>query len=206
MPPETGTTTPPETGTTPPPETGDQTPPVSLEEQLKAAQESITKLEAALKKANSESAKRRVELEALKQQLTGQQGEEVTPGDEPEAVKKLRKENDRWKKQAEQAVAEARALRLTTLVERLASKVGYQDRAAVVALKLGDWTQIDVAADDAEVQVEELLKEILKEYPYLAKPPAPAPRTNATDQGKGSGFSVEDATKKKRTDPRYVGV
>lgn len=206
MPPETGTPTPPETGTpTPSPETGDQTPPLSLEDQLKAAQESITRLEAALKKANSESAKRRVELEALKQQQAGQ-GEEVTPGDEPEAVKKLRKEHDRWKKQAEQAVAEARALRLTTLVERLAPKVGYQDRAAAAAMKLGDWTQIDVAADDAEAQVEELLKEILKDHPYLAKPPAPAPRTNATDQGKGSGFSVEDATKKKRTDPRYSGV
>lgn len=195
--PATGTGTP-ATGATGSTPTG-----LPTQEEWAATQESIRKMEHALKEANKESEKRRKELsEAEKAKLTAEEQTEAE-------LKELRAAKEEWDVQRAELFLERE-------VNRLAPTLGIVD--AEVITRLLDWDELEFDDKGRATNVETAVKAILGAKPYLSKKPEPVPggtRTgnNAADGTSGDGPAPNltaaelEAAKSSGIDPvRYAAL
>lgn len=121
----------------------------------------------AARKLRSEAKSLRERLKAAEDKLKERDDADLTDR------QKLERDNQAAKAKVEQL--EQRERELTA--QLVAGKVGIRQEAVADAVKLLDWSKIDDAADEA--QVEQALKQLLKDKPYLAG------RSGGLDGGRG---------------------
>ncbi len=167
-----------DTGETPDEQDNDSQDELSLEQQLEAIKAEQQRTAAALKKANRESASRRKKLEAFEQQ------EEERKQAEMSELEKAQQEIADLKQdqQAKETAFNEQLIRLD--IQSKAAQLGFVSLDD--AVQLVDKSDI-VLNDDGEIEgVEEALKTLAKDKPYLLSGDAPPPKAPNLDSGAGN--------------------
>lgn len=170
-----------------------QPPKTETVEELKAQ---IARLEAAVKDANKEEAKRRKRLEELEKAEQERQAAQMSETD------KLQKKLAELERRAAEMAAENQRIMVRNAIELAAAEMGFHKPAEAYAL--ADLSTVTVDGDQVK-GVKEALEALAKSSPHLLKSQqqaAPVPPTPRPD--KGHPAAVEDIAARKRAE--YAGT
>jgi multidrug efflux pump subunit AcrA (membrane-fusion protein) len=153
----------------------------------------IKRIEAALKKANSEAKNYRLEAEELKKYKEAAESAKLTDQE------RLDKEREQLKQQLadlqkahEDTIRQAKEYKVNTEVRLQAAQSGFSDPND--AVKFLNWDDIETDDDGNPTNVSELVANLLKTKPYLAKPTSrSAPAVSATNPSR-SNRTADDPT------------
>jgi hypothetical protein len=182
---EMDATTTPDTGETPETEQQSTTGTEQQPESQPSAEDLTKELEkarAALKKANKEAASYRnaeKELKALKDQIEAEKLSEK---------ERLEKRLADLQKAHDDAIRQAQEYKINTEVKLQAAQSGFSDPND--AIKFLDWSEIEYDDNGAPSNVAELVADLLKAKPYLARPQSrQAPNVSATNPSRSARVS-----------------
>jgi hypothetical protein len=183
---EMDATTTPDTGVTPETEQQSTTGTEQQQPESQPSAEDLTKelekARAALKKANKEAASYRnaeKELKALKDQIEAEKLSEK---------ERLEKRLADLQKAHDDAIRQAQEYKINTEVKLQAAQSGFSDPND--AIKFLDWSEIEYDDNGAPSNVAELVADLLKAKPYLAKPQSrTAPAVSATNPSRSARVS-----------------
>lgn len=168
------------------PEATETKQPQSLDEAMALLSEYKTQL----KRVNSESAERRRKLASLEEAEVKRQQAEMSELDKLKV--KLAETDDLY----QQTLNDLTKLRIRHAVEMSASRLGFHRPED--AHQLMDWAGVEVDEEGNVKGIEEALKALVKERPYLIHQQQVAPDLNAQQRGAGGTRSQEEIVQRKR--------
>ncbi len=155
------------------------------------AQAELTRVRAALKKANAEAAERRKKLKAF------EEAEQKRKDAELSDKERLERQLVAAQQAQEEAEAMVNDVLLRTAVDRAAAKAGFIDPE--VAYQLADLSGVEIGEDGEVAGVEKALKGLAKDKPYLLKQEGSQQLDiNAGKGGKGKGGQADLEAIKRR--------
>jgi len=167
-----------------PPETTDK--PKSLEEALAQLDE----LRGQIKRVNAESADRRRKLAAYEEAEAKRQQAELSE------LEKLRVQAAEKDDLYQQAINDLTKLRIRHAIEMAAGRLGFYKPED--AAQLMDWSGLEVDEEQNVKGVEDALKALLKERPYLIRQQQAAPDLNAQQRSQGQTPKAREEELRKR--------
>jgi chromosome segregation ATPase len=167
---------------------------------LTDVQAELEKMRKALKDANKEAADRRKRLDELEAEEKKRKEAELSE------VQKLQKQLADAKAAAEAREKEVETLRLRSAVESAATKLAFLNPAD--AYLLADLSGVEMTSDGKATGVEDALKALLKDRPYLANGSKPdgkgTPRPGQQTQGREP--PTDDLLERKRREGGYSSI
>lgn len=163
-------------------------------------QAEVETMRKALKEATKEAVDRKKRLADLEAEENKRKEAELSE------VQKLQKQLADAKAAAEAREKEVEALRLRSAVESAATKLAFLNPAD--AYLLADLSGVEMTADGKATGVEDALKSLLKERPYLANGQKPdgkgTPRAGQQTQGREP--PADDLIERKRREGGYSSI
>lgn len=156
-----------------PPEPTAEAKPASLDEAVRE----LAELRAQVKRVNAESAERRRKLAAFEAAEVERKQADLSE------LEKLRVQVAEKDDLYQQSINELTKLRIRHAVEMAAGRLGFHKPED--AAQLMDWAEVTVDEDGKVKGVEEALKALLKDRPYLVRQQQAAPDLNAQQRGAG---------------------
>jgi hypothetical protein len=142
----------------------------------------LENLRSALKKANAEAAKHRKDAKELAVYRDQIESEKLSEQE------KLQKQLADLQKAHDDTVRQAQEYKVNTEVRLQAAQSGFSDPND--AVKFLDWSEIEYDDNGAPANVNDLVADLLKAKPYLAKPQnRPAPAVSATNPSRSNRVS-----------------
>lgn len=156
------------------------------------------KMQTALKKANLESAQRRIKLKELEEFKTKIDSERM------DNVERLQSERDTWQNKYAALEREHQEFKVKTKFSEISSQMGIVDPDVVS--KLVNWADIEYDDSGMPTNIQNLLKDLIEKKPYLAGKQS-RPSVGATNPTRAAvTYNDADAIVQKLRDGKLSGT